>query len=528
MRVGVDMYFAMTALASAGIGNYSTSHLAHLGSHADVELIYFQPNYQGMTAERYREELSRFIVDNEIDVFHLTSPFHVPYPEVLDTQKLPRVALTATVYDVIPYIYSQIYLADANIREMWHRQVEMLQRTQQLLAISEYTRKDFLRIGFAPDRVTTIGTGVGESYFVFPDADLADFQDRFRVSDPYVLGFNVVDFRKNANRLTEAFAQTVSNQPASWQLVFVGDAPSEVQQNLRFIAAAAGKADSVFFVGRVSQAQLLRLYNRAQFVAFPSLYEGLGLPVLEAMQCGTPVVTAHTSSLPEVVNDAAILVNPESVASIAAGLRQLITNESLCHVLAHRGLARVQNFSWADVTARSLSAFRIALSRLPAKMDANIQVQLPAAPGPTWSFTIHKSHGRMTVRLAPNRYCVLERPGKSSVTYVSFNLQEIPDNTRLIRAILRAPMPQATHGFHIYRVTSSWSVQHLSRSHPKVENSPIYHTHHFSQRPNGEQVYKWKCTHQARRWRKRPLQNHGLLLHQAVSRPPSLAVTYQP
>lgn len=180
---------------------------------------------------------------------------------------------------------------------------------------------------------------------------------RFGVRDAYVLAVGVLQPRKNLPRLVRAFARVVDRVPH--RLLLVGK-PGWAAEELHAAIERARLGGRVQFTGYVPDADLPALYAAADLFAYPSLYEGFGLPPLEAMACGTPVLTANTTSIPEVVADAATCVDPADEAAIAAALEELLRSPALREELRERGFARAARFSWLETARRTLAVYREA------------------------------------------------------------------------------------------------------------------------------------------------------------------------
>jgi glycosyltransferase involved in cell wall biosynthesis len=211
-------------------------------------------------------------------------------------------------------------------------------RAAAILTVSEFTRSQILEWSGIPlDKVINVSCGVEASYR--PDGNTHGF------AFPYLLCVSNRKPHKNESRLVRAFA---SAQAAGMHLVFTGDPSAEI---MKCIAEQHVK-DRVHFTGIVPEAELPALYRGAEALVFPSLYEGFGLPVLEAMACGTPVVTANTTATPEVAEDAALLVDPTSVEQIANSIEKVVNDNSLRLCLRNKGLARAAQFSWRRTNDR--------------------------------------------------------------------------------------------------------------------------------------------------------------------------------
>ncbi len=221
-------------------------------------------------------------------------------------------------------------------------------RAAAVLTVSEFTRSQILEwSGISADKVANVSCGVEASYR--PEGD------KYAAPFPYLLCVSNRKPHKNEFRLVTAFAN--ANIPCM-HLVFTGEPASGI---MKCIEQERVK-DRVHFTGIVPESKLPGLYRGAEALAFPSLYEGFGLPVLEAMACGTPVMTANTAAMPEVAGDAALLVDPASVEQIANAIEQIVSDTSLRLCLRERGLARATQFSWDRTCARVNEALGSAVT----------------------------------------------------------------------------------------------------------------------------------------------------------------------
>lgn len=219
----------------------------------------------------------------------------------------------------------------------------------RVITLSECARRDV--IGFyrvPPERVTVTPAAAGPQYTPQPQSEVARVRAAYNLPQRYVLAVGNVQPRKNLPRLVEAFSAAA--EEADMVLVIVGRSAwrgSEVEATVKRL----GLGERVRFAGYVPDSDLPALYTGATLFCYPSLYEGFGLPPLEAMSCGTPTITSNVSSLPEVVGDAALMVDPTSIAEIAAALRYLLTGDAARQEYRARGLNRAALFSW-DRTAQ--------------------------------------------------------------------------------------------------------------------------------------------------------------------------------
>ena len=284
---------------------------------------------------------------------------------------LPPGLRVALLYDFIPLLFPAQHLDPSPAYAAWfRRRLANLQKVDLFLAISEATRADALRIlGVAPERVVNIG-GAGDAYFqVLADREaVASTVQALGISRPFVLYTGNGDYRKNLDGMLQAYAQLDPALRRSHQLVVnqVGDADHFHEQACR----AGLCADELVVTGRVDDAALRTLYNACTVFVFPSLYEGLGLPVLEAMQCGAAVIAADNSSIPEVMGRGDALFDAGSPANIAASLERVLTDHAWRAELERHGLERAAAFSWDRTAQLAWRAIENARSVQPANATA--------------------------------------------------------------------------------------------------------------------------------------------------------------
>jgi glycosyltransferase involved in cell wall biosynthesis len=264
-----------------------------------------------------------------------------------------RAHTVSTVYDIIPVSFPGVSTRlDALIYRRWLPW--MLPRLDRIITISEASRRDIAHfMGVDPARIDVVYGAVSGRWQPPDAAAVAAARAAYHLPERYLLYVGSVEARKNLQRVIEAYAQLIAPPP----LVIVG--PHKWRYNAILAAgAAAHLGDRLIFTGYVDDAHLPAVYGGALLFLFPSLYEGFGLPVLEAMACGTPVITSTASSLPEVAGDAALLVEPLDVGAIAAAMRRLLDDESLRSELSKNGAHRAAGFTWDQAANATHDVYR--------------------------------------------------------------------------------------------------------------------------------------------------------------------------
>ncbi|HHH42326.1 MAG TPA: glycosyltransferase family 1 protein [Chloroflexi bacterium] len=233
-------------------------------------------------------------------------------------------------------------------------------RAKRVIAVSQATAADLTHFyGTPPERIAVVPEGVDPGFAPPSDPDRRRaLRWRYGLLRPFVLTVGARRPHKNLGRLVRAFSRVAVEVPHD--LVFVGEADPRFPDEARQAVIEEGIGHRVRFLGWVAEADLPGLYSLADLVVLPSLVEGFGLPALEAMACGTPVLAAATSSLPEVVGEAGVLVDPHDVSAMAGALRGLLHDEALRCRLSEMGRQRAATFTWAATAQRTLEVYEEA------------------------------------------------------------------------------------------------------------------------------------------------------------------------
>ena len=359
MRIGIDG----RKLHDFGIGTYIRNllrQLARLDQQSEF-VVLCQPNHCetiaafGANFRGVPESAANYSVAEQIkiplalrrervDLFH--APHYVLPP-------LVRCRSVVTIHDCIHLMFPE-YLPNKFALAYARTSITLAaRRATRVLTVSESSKRDILRfVDTEPDKIDVIYNAYDERFGVEPrEEEVVRVRERYQLQGEFVLYAGNVKPHKNLKRLIEAFHLVRQRGLDHLKLVLIGDDVSKYA-DLRRAVHQHQLHKHVRFLGYLPEETLAVMYRLAGVFVFPSLYEGFGLPPLEAMASGTPVVTSNVSSLPEVVGDAALLVDPYDPAAIAGGMERALTDPALRLSLREKGLARATEFSWEHSVRR--------------------------------------------------------------------------------------------------------------------------------------------------------------------------------
>jgi len=295
----------------------------------------------------------RFLRRLDADLYH-TPYYLMPYR--------PGQPTILTVHDLIPLLLPDRSTMRARLLFRWTMAMA-LRAADSVIAVSETTRRDLLtRFHIPPCRVVTIPEAVDPTFFVRPPAEVSALRRKYGLPERYILYLGSNKPHKNLVRLVEAWALvtkrgTRDTEHGSRTTLVIAGAWDPRYPESRERAESLGLGN-IRWLGPVPESDLPALYTGATVFVFPSLYEGFGLPVLEAMACGAPVICSNVSSLPEVAGDAAVTFTPTDPGAIADALDRVLNDAGLCADLRDRGLRRARLFSWDQSARRTLALYR--------------------------------------------------------------------------------------------------------------------------------------------------------------------------
>ncbi len=289
---------------------------------------------------------------------------HVPY---FGSAFFPRLPTAVTIHDLIPIVLP-LYRGSAKVQAYTRLVSLAAARARVVLADSEASKRDIVaHLRMDAGRVSIVHLAADERYRPVTDAAALDaVRAKYRLPEQFVLYLGGFDQRKNVPNLVRAFAKVARGLGPDYSLVLAGRPPattSDLFPDVRAVVQDLELTEHVRWIGEVAEADKPALYTLARCFAFPSYYEGFGLPVLEAMACGTPVVAGNRGSLPEIVADAGFLVEPDEVNRFAGAIIASLIDEPLRAEHRRKGLAQAATFSWAKCARETVAAYRRAAGR---------------------------------------------------------------------------------------------------------------------------------------------------------------------
>lgn len=290
-----------------------------------------------------------------LDLYHST---YFPLPRLSNNLKK-----VITIYDLIPQIFPDF--VTSQVKRRGRRIIDSININKDwITCISENTQQDFCNYtGMNPERVFVTPLAASENFYPVSDpAIISQKLKQYQIPEqPYLLSLCTLEPRKNLNFLLQCFAQLLAQDPSlDLNLVLVGVSGWKNNNIFQTVQNNSLLKKHVIFTGYIPDHDLSAIYSGALAFVYPSLYEGFGLPPLEAMQCGTPVITSNTSSLPEVVGDAGIIINPHQSDDLCQAMLELINNATLRNQLSQKGIDRATQFSWAKCAAETIKVYKIA------------------------------------------------------------------------------------------------------------------------------------------------------------------------
>lgn len=528
MRVVIDMQGAQTESRFRGIGRYTLSFtqavVRNRGEHeiflvlsglfpdtiepirAAFEGLVPQENIRvwhapgpvaesqpGNDSRREIAELTReaFLASLQPDVFHICSLFEGYVDDaVASIGKFDRkISVSVALYDLIPLMSPDQYLKpNPSFERYYRRKIDDLKKASRFLAISEFSRNEGIgKLHLEETQVINVSTATEP---LFQPVNIArgaadQLREKFNITRPYVLYTGGADERKNLPRLIQAFAALPSELRKKYQLLFAGKMPEDNIAELERNAKRAGlESGELCFTHYVSDEELVQLYNLCELYVFPSWHEGFGLPALEAMGCGAPVIGANTSSLPEVIGLDDALFDPMDVESIRNKMHQALTDLGFRKRLCEHGLQRAKLFSWDETAKRAISAWEALPSADQAQyLETSLsEERLFSFVAPWLAEQEDATILNLSACIAMNQQAGIQRQLLVDVSEVCQH-DAATGVQRVVRSYLKGLLHSPPAGFrvepvyaardHGYRYARRFTLEFLGQDASQASDSPI-------------------------------------------------------
>ncbi len=368
MHIGIDA--RLIYYRKGGIARY-TIRLARGLARVDTENTYWLLQHR-----KHQEPIVKAPNFQRVDMW---SPTHHPLEQLLLWLELHKLRLDVlhspdfipplrhigarrviTVHDLAFLRYPHL-LTRSSAR--YYGQIDRaVRQADHIIAVSHSTEQDLINLlGVPENKITVIYEAADEVFRPLPkEESAAEVRRRYNLPADYILFVGTIEPRKNLNTLLLAYHALRTQYRLDPPLVFAGE-HGWLAEEVYSLVDELGLQDHCYFLGRVSTTELVYLYNAARLLAHPALYEGFGLPPLEAMACGIPVVVSNVSSLPEVVGNAALLVDPTDVEAWTVALHRLLTDDTLWKELQEKGFERARQFSWERTAQETLAVYHHVL-----------------------------------------------------------------------------------------------------------------------------------------------------------------------
>lgn len=315
----------------------------------DNSKIIFTSRKHGTFYENYY--YPNYIEENNIDMHHIPQ-------NGIGLNELYTSPLVVTIHDLIPYIlpetvgrgYLQRFLRDMPL---------IVNNSKIILTVSEYSKKDIMK--FFPfvneEKIFVTPLAANKSYKPLNKSNCIEYiKNKYSIDSPFILYIGGFSTRKNVKELIIAFNKIKKSLKKDYKLVLCGSIKDEGVK-LQNLCKELLIDDKIIFTGFIPDDELPLFYNAAEIFVYPSLYEGFGLPPLEAMSCATPVITSNLTSIPEVTKDCAILINPFNKDELASSVLNLLNSESLLQEYSQKGYKNSLNFTWKNTAIATLKAY---------------------------------------------------------------------------------------------------------------------------------------------------------------------------
>jgi glycosyltransferase involved in cell wall biosynthesis len=355
--------FDVRAIPQSGIGVYTRILKESLPLYYDnIKVCDYTDGYsvdRKNIFNKYVNSLKRLLRDqltinswmknNNVDIYH--NPRNTGAPIICGGK------VVVTIHDVIPHVLPQYYL-NSPIERIYYELMlrEAIYRSDAIITDSEFSKREIVKYyNVNPEKITTIYLDCSDNFKPLAEDVVSNVKDKFSIKRPYFLIMGGSEYRKNVRTVLATYGKYFKD---NYDIVVVGGAWRNLDLSKDY-----GHINSIHFLKGISDEELCALYNGAEVFIFASIYEGFGIPLLEAMNCGTPVVAANSSCLPEIAGDAALYFEPLDCEDLKVTLNRLLTDQSLKEKMIKSGFVQAANYDWKKTVAETYEVYKKVLNQ---------------------------------------------------------------------------------------------------------------------------------------------------------------------
>lgn len=373
MKVGIDARGA-NWYSGTGIGTYTQQILKYIlkyDTSNEYFIYWWGTNYReiskngnikiSIASKKHHKFFEEYFIPENlknrgIDIYH------VPQNGIgLSSQK--SCIYISTIHDLIPYIMPET-VGRGYLKRFIAQMPQIIQNSDMIITVSEYSKKDIMRIFDVEEEKIKVTPLAADDYFRPMDRSNAKefLKKNYNIEDDFILYLGGFSPRKNVKSILVAFSRIHKKLSTNYKVVIIGPSKDD-HSYLMGLCETLGIDDKVIFTGYIPYEHLPYFYNSCTVFVYPSLYEGFGLPPLEAMSCKAPVISSNVSSIPEVVGNGAILINPFDTEELIDALERVLEDETLRNDIAERGYERSKDFGWDKTAAQTLNVYEEAYAK---------------------------------------------------------------------------------------------------------------------------------------------------------------------
>lgn len=354
--------------AGTGIGTYTREIIRNIinmdkindyylfWSDRDYEMLKGYPNIKiSMSSKKHHRFWDQYYIpdilkNKKVDLYHVPQ-------NGIGLPQSKNCIYVATIHDLIPYIMPET-VGRGYLTKFLSQMPAIISSVDMIITVSEWSKKDIMRIFDVPEDRIAVTHLAADTIFkpLNKDSAVQFIKETYGISGNMILYLGGFSPRKNVKSILVAFSMIYKSLSKDYKIVIIGSAKDE-HQFLNKLAQSLNIGDSVLFTGYVPYEDLPYFYNASDVFVYPSLYEGFGLPVLEAMCCGTPTITSNVSSIPEVAGDGGLLINPCDAEELSRAIFNVLEDNSMKADLITRGFERASLFNWKSTAAETLSIY---------------------------------------------------------------------------------------------------------------------------------------------------------------------------